>query len=145
MCKFFEYLKYLVIIKEMKVVLLLVMILYAGVVYATERPVWEDNCPQGLQDAVYKDVQWYWPEGTRASQELYNYWAQRRVEFYDALAKCDFMADLFKDACYESVRSKQAVDNELYRQKIENKKIISQVWRDTNKMTNSVMFNILSR
>lgn len=129
----------------MRVLLLLLVILSANTVFATERPVWEDNCPQGLHDAVYKEVKWYWPEGTRASQELYNYWAQRRVEFYDALAQCDFMADDFKEACYENVRSKQAVDNELYRQKIENKKISSQVWRDTNRMTNSVMFNILSK
>jgi len=121
------------------------MILCAGAVYASERPVWEDNCPQGLHNAEYKEIQWYWPEGTRATQEIYNYWAQRRVEFNDALAQCDFMADDFKEACYESVRSKQAVDNELYRLRIENKKIRSQVWRDTNKMTNSVMFNILTK
>lgn len=126
-------------------VLLLLIIFIANTAFAIERPVWEENCPQGLHDAVYKEIQWYWPEGTRASQELYNYWAQRRVEFYDALAKCDLMSEDFKEACYENVRSKQAVDNELYRQKIENKKISSQVWRDTNKMTNSVMFNILSR
>ena len=129
----------------MRVLLLFLVILSANTVFATERPVWEDNCPQGLHDAVYKEVKWYWPEGTRASQELYNYWAQRRVEFYDALAQCDFMADDFKEACYENVRSKKAVDNELNRLKIENKKISSQMWRDTNKMTSPVMFNILSK
>ena len=129
----------------MRVLLLLLVILSANTVFATERPVWEDNCPQGLHDAVYKEVKWYWPEGTRASQELYNYWAQRRVEFYEALAQCDFMADDFKEACYENLRSKQAVDNELYRLKIENKKISSQMLLDTNKMTSPVMFNILSK
>lgn len=129
----------------MRIFLLLVMVINASAVYALDRPVWEDNCPQGLHNAVYKEVQWYWPESTRATQELYNYWAKRRVEFNDAVAQCDFMADEFKEACYESVRSKQAVDNELYRLKIENKKISSQVWRDTNKMTNSVMFNIFTK
>ncbi len=132
--------------KIMKMIIFLIaLILTVNTVYASERPVWKDNCPQGLDDAVYKEVQWYWPESTRATQEIYNYWAKRRGEFYDALAQCDFMADVFKTACYDNLRSQQAVDNELYRLKIENKKITSQVWRDTNKMTNSLMFNILSR
>lgn len=111
--------------------------------YALERPVWEDNCPVGLHNAVYKEIQWYWPDSTKATQEIYNYWAKRREEFQDGLVKCDFLADEFKTACYENLRSKQTVDNELYWMNIENKKISSQVWKDTNKISNCVMFNLL--
>ena len=121
------------------------MITVAGVCVAVDRPTWNDFCPEGLRDAKYKDVQWFWPEGTKASQEIYNYWAQRRDEFYDGLAQCDFMAEDFRRVCYSNLRSKQAIDNELYIQKLENRKVSSQVWRDVNKISSPVMFNIMSR
>ncbi len=117
----------------------------AGAGVASDKPLWNDFCPEGLRDAEYKNVQWFWPEGTKASQEIYNYWAQRREEFYDGLAQCNLMSENFRTACYENLRSKQVVDNELYIQKLENRKISSQVWRDTNKISSPIMFNILSR
>lgn len=122
------------------------IILITDVCFATNmRPVWNDYCPEGLRDAQYKDVQWFWPEGTRESQEIYNYWAQRRNEFYDGLVKCDLMAEDFREVCYSNLRSKQAMDNELYIQKLENKKMSSQIWRDTTKISSPVMFKLLSR
>jgi hypothetical protein len=129
----------------MKRFILLIVILVAQSVLAVERPTWEENCPQGLQNVQYKEIQWYWPESTKATQEIYNYWAMRREEFKDSIAICDFMSKEFQDTCYEKLRSKQEVDNELYRMKLENKKISSQIWRDTTKMTNPVMFNIITK
>ena len=128
----------------MKIILLLIL-LFINNVYAAERPVWEDNCPEGLHDAVYKEIQWYWPDSTKATQEIYNYWAKRRDEFQEGLVECDFLLEEFRTACYENLRSKQAVANELYRTNIEHKKVSSQVWKETNKTNNWVMFNILPR
>lgn len=129
----------------MRVLLILVIIFNICPAFAVKRPKWEDVCPQGLHNAKYKEVQWYWPESTKATQELYNYWAQRRIEFNEALDKCDLISESFKESCYENARSKLAVYSELYRLRIENRRITSQVWRDTNKITNPFMFNILSR
>ncbi len=110
---------------------------------ASERPVWNDLCPLGLEDAQYKDIKWFWPDGTKATQEIYNYWAKRRADFEDALAECEFMNDEFKSACYENVKSKQLFDNELYNIDKQKKQISRQVWKENYKTGNSIMINIL--
>lgn len=128
-------------------VFLLVVILLGNIVFAqdTQRPLWEENCPNGLHDAVYRELKWYWPAQTKDTQSLYNYWAQRHEEFEDALFRCDFLSSEFRSACYANVKAKQATDNEVYKSQIEQKKITSQIWKDTNKMTNPVMFNLFSK
>jgi hypothetical protein len=129
----------------MEKILLSFLLIFFVASMGEARPVWEENCPQGLQDATYKEIRPYWPESTKSTQEIYNYWAMRRAEFQDALAVCDFMSGEFQNTCYEKLRLKQSIDNELYQMKLENKKISSQIWKDTNKITNPVMFNIFSK
>lgn len=128
----------------MRVLLLIIFIcIFTMQAFATERPSWEDNCPVGLCDAKYTDIKWYWPDTTRATQEIYNYWAKRRTEFEESLAECDLMANEFRTACYDNIKAKQISDNEIFKTNEENKKIRNQVWKDTNKVTNWVMFNII--
>lgn len=128
----------------MRVLFLVIFINFFAIqTFATERPKWEDNCPVGLCDAVYTDIKWYWPDTTRATQEIYNYWAKRRMEFKEALEKCDIMSDEFKTYCYDSVRAKQITDNEVFEQNQENKKIRNQVWKDSGKANSWIMFNII--
>jgi hypothetical protein len=130
----------------MKRFCLLVGILFiANECIAQERPVWEDVCPQGLHDAVYRDIRWFWPDNTKATQEIYNYWAIRRTEFENSLAVCDTVEESLRSGCYSAMQSKQLSDNEIYKDKLETKKITSQIWRDNNKISNPIMFNLLPR
>jgi len=110
-----------------------------------ERPQWKDICPAGFEDAVYNDVQWYWPESTKTTQTIYNYWAKRRVDFENSLVECDFMLPAFKETCYENLKSKQVLDNELYNNRVQHKIISGQMWKDSRKMSNPIMINILTR
>lgn len=117
-----------------------------SMVFASDmRPQWQEFCPQGLENAVYKDIQWYWPDGTKNTQAIYNYWAKRRVEFNDAVAECDFLAGDFKGVCYDNVRAKQVLNNQLYDNDVQYKKISQQVWKPNYWSTNSIMINILSK
>lgn len=109
------------------------------------RPVWSQFCPLGMENAIYKDIKWFWPDGTRATQEIYNYWANRRAEFEADEAECDKITLEFRGACYQSLISKQSISTELYDKDVQNKKISNQVWKDTNRVTNSIMINILPR
>ena len=128
----------------MRFLLLIILIgIFSLQTYAIERPKWEDNCPVGLCDAVYTDIKWYWPDTTRATQEIYNYWAKRRVEFEKSLAECDLMANEFKPVCYDNLRLKQITDKEVFQAKEENKKVRDQIWKESNKANSWVMFNIL--
>lgn len=128
----------------MRVLFLVIFIIFFAIqTLATERPSWEDNCPVGLCNAVYTDIKWYWPDTTRATQEIYNYWAKRREEFEEALTKCDTMQDEFQSFCYENIKTKQITDNEVFEQNQENKKIRNQVWKDSGKANSWVMFNII--
>jgi len=118
-----------------------------GTVFAAvlERPQWKDICPAGFEDAVYNDVQWYWPESTKTTQTIYNYWAKRRVDFENSLVECDFMLPAFKETCYENLKSKQVLDNELYNNRVQHKIISGQMWKDSRKMSNPIMINTLTR
>ena len=113
---------------------------------ASERPVWQELCPQGLENAQYKDIKWFWPDGTKATQEIYNYWAKRRADFEDSLAECEFMTDEFKSACYANVKSKQLFDTELYNTDKQKKQISRQVGKESfYKNTSSIMIDILPK
>lgn len=127
--------------------LFIISLFTSGAVLAAmlERPQWKDICPQGFEDAVYNDVQWFWPESTKATQNIYNYWAKRRVDFENSLAECDFMLPTFKETCYENLKSKQVLDNELYDKRVQNKVIRGQIWKDTQKMSNPIMINVFTR
>ncbi len=72
----------------MRRVFLLIAIIICGSVTFAEainRPKWEDYSPAGLRNANYREIQWYWPVETKATQETYNYWAKRRKEFHEEL------------------------------------------------------------
>lgn len=110
-----------------------------------ERPEWKDICPPGYENAEYNDIQWFWPESTKTTQNIYNYWAKRRVDFENSLAECDFMLPTFKETCYENLKSKQVLDNELYNKRVQHKVIRGQMWKDNQKMSNPIMINVFTR
>lgn len=109
------------------------------------RPQWKDICPEGLENAQYNEIQWFWPESTKATQDIYNYWAKRRVEFENAVVECDFMFSPFKENCYENLKSQQLLDNELYNNRIQHKIIRKQAWKDDRKIINPIMIDLLAK
>ncbi len=110
------------------------------------RPVWEDFCPKGLENAEYKEIQWFWPEGTKSTQEIYNYWAQRRTEFKNNLSECDAIEGGVNNSCYETLKERQLFVNEQYNKDIKQKQITNQIWVDDHdKGSKPIMINIFMK
>ena len=107
------------------------------------RPVWTDFCPKGLENAEYKEIQWFWPEGTKSTQSIYNYWAERRVEFEQNLAECDELNGGPDNSCYNALRARQTFVHEQYNRDVKQKQITEQIWKDAHdKGSRPVMINI---
>lgn len=122
------------------------LLLVALPVYATARPKWTDFCPRGLENSEYKEIQNFWPDGTKSTQAIYNYWAERRKEFERDLAKCDELNGGPNNSCYTLLKERQLFVNEQYRRDIQQKQITNQVWRDIHdKGSSPIMINIFSR
>ncbi len=110
------------------------------------RPMWKDFCPKGLENAEYKEIQWFWPESTKATQSIYNYWAARREEFEKGLAECDTMQEDFNGICYDELKKRQIFVTEQYNKDIRQKQISNQIWRDIHdKGSSPIMINIFQR
>lgn len=110
------------------------------------RPLWTEFCPKGLENAEYKEIQWFWPEGTKSTQAIYNYWAQRRVEFNRGLAECDSIQGGVNNSCYDELRKRQLFVTEQYDKDIQQKQISNQVWRDIHdKGSSPIMINIFMK
>ena len=110
------------------------------------RPQWKDFCPKGLENAEYKEIQWFWPEGTKSTQAIYNYWAERRTEFEKSLAECDSIQGGLNNSCYEELRERQIFVTEQYNKDIQQKQISNQVWRDIHdKGSSPIMINIFMK
>lgn len=113
---------------------------------AASRPVWKDFCPKGLEKAEYKEIKWFWPEGTKSTQAIYNYWAERRKDFEAGLAECDTMQNELNSMCYETLREHQLFVNEQYSRNIQQKQITNQIWRDTHdKGSSPIIINIFMK
>lgn len=109
-------------------------------------PRWDDFCPDGLETAEYKEIQWFWPEGTKSTQEIYNYWANRRQEFEKALKQCNSMDDIYKEKCYDGLRRRQKFFNDQYKRDIQLQQVTRQDWRDMHEKGSSpYMINIFQR
>lgn len=93
--------------------------------YNPMRPRWKDFCPDGWQDAEYKEIKWYWPYSVRQTQEELNFWALKRDEFEEQINKCDNLLDEFKGQCYWTVKSKLRNDFEDHKLEEEAKKIFN--------------------
>ena len=94
------------------------LLLVALPVYATARPKWTDFCPRGLENSEYKEIQNFWPDGTKSTQAIYNYWAERRASFESYLKSCNALADdASKSACYSELRKSEEQKNDLYKLK----------------------------
>lgn len=107
---------------------------------------WEDFCPAGLENAKYKEIQWFWPEGSKATQEIYNYWANRRIEFKEDLYKCNMQNPVGKTACYEDLKQRQKFYNDQYKKGVHQQQITRQDWRDTHEKGSSpFMINIFQK
>ena len=110
------------------------------------RPQWKDLCPKGLENAEYKEIQWYWPEGTKSTQSIYNYWADRREEFEQNLAECDSIQGGVNNSCYNELRKRQLFVTEQYNKDIQQKQISNQIWRDIHdKGSSPIMINIFMK
>lgn len=117
-----------------------------GVSAVSNRPVWKDFCPRGLENAEYKEIKSFWPEGTKSTQEIYNYWAKRREEFNKNLAECDSIKGGFNNSCYEELRKRQLFVTEQYNKDIQQKQISNQIWRDIHdKGSSPIMINIFMK
>ena len=100
----------------------------------------------GLENAKYKEIQWFWPEGSKATQEIYNYWAERRVDFNTALQKCNAQNSVVKSACYDELKQRQKFYNDQYKKGVQQQQITRQDWRDTHEKGSSpFMINIFQR
>ena len=109
-------------------------------------PRWDDFFPDGLETAEYKEIQWFWPEGTKSTQEIYNYWAIRRQEFEKALRQCNYMDDMSKEKCYDGLRRRQKFFNDQYKRDIQLQQVTRQDWRDMHEKGSSpYMINIFQR
>ena len=93
--------------------------------YNPMRLRWKDFCPDGWQDAEYKEIKWYWPYSVRQTQEELNFWALKRDEFEEQINKCDNLLDEFKGQCYWTVKSKFRNDFEDHKLEEEAKKIFN--------------------
>ena len=110
------------------------------------RPKWKDLCPKGLENAEYKEIQWFWPEGTKSTQAIYNYWAVRREEFEKGLADCDSLQGGLNNSCYNDLKRRQVFVTEQYNKDIKQKQISNQIWRDAHdKGSSPIMINIFQR
>ena len=106
-------------------------------------PLWDDFCPDGLENAEYKEIKWFWPEGTKSTQEIYNYWANRRKEFQSALFKCNLLDIDNQGECYAGLKKRQLFFNEQYKRGIQQQQITRQDWRDIHaKGSSPFMINI---
>ena len=131
-----------------KLILLLGLIIFSGHCAGAEiqRPQWKDFCPKGLETAEYKEIQQFWPDGTKSTQAIYNYWAERRKEFERDLAKCDALGAGSNSSCYMLLKERQLFFNEQYQRDIQQKQISNQIWRDIHdKGSSPIMINIFSR
>ena len=109
-------------------------------------PRWDDFCPDGLENAEYKEIQWFWPEGSKSTQEIYNYWANRRKEFNTALRQCNAMDNVYKEKCYDGLRRRQKFFNDQYKRDIQLQQVTRQDWRDLHEKGSSpYMINIFQR
>ncbi len=107
------------------------------------RPLWRDICPDGLEDASYKEIRWFWPEGTKSTQAIYNYWSDRRHEFYESLKQCDTLHGGYQNTCYQNLRNRQMFYNDQYKRDIQKQQISQQIWRDIHdKGSSPIMINI---
>lgn len=109
-------------------------------------PRWSDFCPDGLENAEYKEIQWFWPEGSKSTQEIYNYWAIRRKEFNTALRQCNAMDNAYKEKCYDGLSRRQKFFNDQYKRDIQLQQVTRQDWRDLHEKGSSpYMINIFQR
>lgn len=109
-------------------------------------PRWDDFCPDGLENVEYKEIQWFWPEGSKSTQEIYNYWANRRKEFNTALRQCNAMDNDYKEKCYDGLRRRQKFFNDQYKRDIQLQQVTRQDWRDLHEKGSSpYMINIFQR
>ena len=125
--------------------ILIIAFLCSGNAYSKtlSRPVWSDFCLKVLEDAEYKEIQWYWPEGTKSTQSIYNYWAQRRIEFEKGLSECDSLQGGLNNTCYEELKKRQNFVSDQYKKDIQQKQISNQIWRDIHdKGSSPFMINI---
>ena len=107
---------------------------------------WKDFCPTGLENAQYKEIKWFWPEGSKATQEIYNYWADRRTEFQISLNKCNEQNSLGRTTCYETLKQQQKFYNEQYKKGVQQQQITRQDWRDIHEKGSSpFMINIFQK
>ncbi len=121
-------------------------LLFVPVFAAQRPPVWEDFCPKGLENAEYKEIQWFWPEGTKSTQAIYNYWAIRREEFKKGLAECEEIQGGVNNSCYETLKERQLFVNEQYNKDIKQKQITNQIWVDDHdKGSRPIMINIFMK
>ena len=59
--------------KGFKFLIIFLLLLVALPVCAAARPKWTDFCPRGLENSEYKEIQNFWPDGTKSTQAIYNY------------------------------------------------------------------------
>ena len=50
--------------------IIFILLLVALPVFAAARPKWTDFCPRGLENSEYKEIQNYWPDGTKSTQVI---------------------------------------------------------------------------
>ena len=128
--------------------IILSMLAFSGLACFAEvvAPRWDDFCPDGLENAEYKEIQWFWPEGTKSTQEIYNYWANRRKEFDFALSQCRAMDNEYQEKCYDGLRRRQKFFNDQYKRDIQFQQVTRQDWRDLHEKGSSpYMINIFQR
>lgn len=97
---------------------------YAEATYIS-RPEWKHFCPDGWQDAEYREIKWYWPYSVKQTQEELNYWATKKSEFEEQIKNCDMLLDEFKPQCYWDVKTRFRTDFEDHKLEVETKKIFN--------------------
>lgn len=117
-----------------------IVFLFAPSAIADNKPLWTDICPVGMENAVYKEIQWFWPEGTKSVQEIYNFWAKKRIEFENLIVLCDTRTEDYKDACYTNVKKIILSNVDIHNTNIQNKNISKQLWKDKT-FSSGVNFN----
>ena len=114
--------------------------------YTYQRPRWDDICPEGLEDAEYKEIKFFWPDGTKSTQSIYNYWAERRMEFQNSLEQCDALNGGYQNTCYENLKKRQLFYNDQYKRDIHKQQVTKQIWRDIHdKGSSPIMIDIFQR
>ncbi len=130
------------------VILIVILTNFLGVAFGTDiiPPMWTDFCPAGLENAEYKEIKWFLPDGSKSTQEIYNYWANRRKEFQATLVKCGALNYIGQRECYAELKRNQLFYNEQYKRGIYQQQITRQDWRDNHEKGSSpVMIHIFRK